>query len=113
MKTTIEISGFEVKIEEMDGAIMISVAKDGEIIEEMEIGSEEDFVGQDEEEVQDFQEFEEEEDENEEEEDEEDEEDEEEEEEDEEFEDEDEEELEETQKEAQLESFSNFIKRRR
>lgn len=110
MKTTIEISGFEVKIEEMDGAIMISVAKDGEIIEEMEIGSEEDFVGQDEEEVQDFQEFEEEEDENEEEEDEEDEE---EEEEDEEFEDEDEEELEETQKESQLESFSNFIKRRR
>ncbi len=112
MKTTIEIKGFEVKVEELDGVLMLSVAKDGEIIEEMEIGGEEDFEETEDEEVQDFEDFEDEED------DEEDDEEEEEgdDDEDEEFED-DKEEMPATQtqiqKEAQLESFSAFISKKR
>ena len=43
MKTTIEINDYEVKIEEMGGVITISVEKDGEVIEEVEVGGEEDF----------------------------------------------------------------------
>ena len=36
MKTTIEVSGFEIKIEEMDGKIMVSAMKDDEVVEELE-----------------------------------------------------------------------------
>jgi hypothetical protein len=41
MKTTIEVSGFEIKIEEMDGKIMVSAMKDNEVVEEFELESEE------------------------------------------------------------------------
>lgn len=69
MKTTIEVNGYEIVIEEIDGLITVSAAKDGDVIEEFEIqsgaqvqGDEfteeteagEDFGG---EEVQDFEEF--------------------------------------------------------
>jgi len=40
MKTTIEVSGFEIKIEEMDGKIMVSAMKDDEVVEEFELESE-------------------------------------------------------------------------
>lgn len=51
MKTTIEVSGFEIKIEEMDGKIMVSAMKDEEVVEEFELESEgmegeEDFGGE-------------------------------------------------------------------
>jgi hypothetical protein len=51
MKTTIEVSGFEIKIEEMDGKIMVSAMKDDEVVEEFELESEgmeggEDFDGE-------------------------------------------------------------------
>jgi hypothetical protein len=39
MKTTIEINGFEIVIEEIDGLITVSAVKDEEIIEEFEIQS--------------------------------------------------------------------------
>ena len=64
MKTTIEINGYEIVIEEVDGVISVSAVKDEEVIEEFEIQSGEsqsedgeeaqDFGG---EEVQDFEEF--------------------------------------------------------
>ena len=70
MKTTIEINGYEIVIEEIDGLISVSAVKDEEVIEEFEIQSgaqsqgddfgdetqsdEEEFGG---EEVQDFEEF--------------------------------------------------------
>ena len=70
MKTTIEINGYEIVIEEIDGLISVSAVKDEEVIEEFEIqsgaqsqgddfgdetqGDEEEFGG---EEVQDFEEF--------------------------------------------------------
>jgi hypothetical protein len=37
MKTTIEINGFEIVIEEIDGLITVSAVKDEEVIEEFEI----------------------------------------------------------------------------
>jgi len=40
MKTTIEVNGFEIKIEEMDGKIMVSAMKDDEVVEEFELESE-------------------------------------------------------------------------
>lgn len=45
MKTTIEVSGYEIKIEEMEGKLMVSAMKDGEVVEEFELESEmgEDF----------------------------------------------------------------------
>jgi len=51
MKTTIEVNGFEIKIEEMDGKIMVSAMKDDEVVEEFELESEgmegdEDFDGE-------------------------------------------------------------------
>jgi hypothetical protein len=39
MKTTIEINGFEIVIEEIDGLITVSAVKDEEVIEEFEIQS--------------------------------------------------------------------------
>ena len=40
MKTTIEVSGYEIKIEEMEGKIMVSALQDGEVVEEFELDSE-------------------------------------------------------------------------
>ncbi len=40
MKTTIEVSGYEIKIEEMEGKIMVSALQDGEVVEEFELESE-------------------------------------------------------------------------
>lgn len=40
MKTTIEVSGFEIKIEEMEGKIMVSAMKDEEVVEQFELESE-------------------------------------------------------------------------
>ena len=40
MKTTIEVSGYEIKIEEMGGKIMVSAMKDDEVVEEFELESE-------------------------------------------------------------------------
>jgi len=47
MKTTIEVNGFEIKIEEMDGKIMVSAMKDDEVVEEFELESEEMEGGED------------------------------------------------------------------
>jgi hypothetical protein len=46
MKTTIEVGGFEIKIEEMEGNISVSAMKEGEVVEEFELASE-DFESQD------------------------------------------------------------------
>jgi hypothetical protein len=46
MKTTIEVQGFEIKIEEMEGKITVSAMKEGETVEEFELESE-DFESQD------------------------------------------------------------------
>jgi len=40
MKTTIEVSGYEIKIEEMEGKIMVSAMKDDEVVEEFELEAE-------------------------------------------------------------------------
>ena len=39
MKTTIEVNGFEIKIEELKGKIVVSAEKEGEVIEEFELES--------------------------------------------------------------------------
>ena len=58
MKTTIEINGFEIVIEEIDGLITVSAVKDEEVIEEFEIqsGSESDEEGAQEVQDDDFEE---------------------------------------------------------
>ena len=60
MKTTIEINGFEIVIEETDGLITVSAIQDEETIEEFEIqtGAQSDEEDSDGEEVQDFGDFE-------------------------------------------------------
>jgi hypothetical protein len=49
MKTTIEVQGYEIKIDEMNDKIMISAEKDGEVVEEFELeieaGFEDDDMG--------------------------------------------------------------------
>jgi hypothetical protein len=40
MKTTIEVNGYEITIEEMGGKIMVSAMKDDETVEEFELESE-------------------------------------------------------------------------
>lgn len=110
MKTTIEINGHEIVIEENDGLITVSALKEGEVIEEFELTSEpkgEMEEGQEEDTMKDFEDFEEEEEEKEElgemrEEEEEDSEEEEE-----------EREEEEEQNESKLESFQSFLKKRK
>lgn len=107
MKTTIEVNGFEIKIEELEGKIIVSAHKDDEVIEEfaLETGApmekEEDTeeVMPFGEEEDDFEEAQEEEEENEIEEMEE--------------EAEELEEEEEEEEEGKLESFSSFIKNRK
>lgn len=54
MKTTIEINGFEIVIEETDGLITVSAIKDEETIEEFEVQSGEQS---DDDEVQGFDDF--------------------------------------------------------
>lgn len=96
MKTTVEINGYFIDIEEKDGVITVAATKDEEVIEEFSIEIEE---GQDDEEGQDedsksFDKF-----------------DEEEEEED--FEDEEEEDDDKDEEEAKLESFQSFINKKK
>jgi hypothetical protein len=49
MKTTIEVHGYEIKIDEMNDRIMVSAVKDGETVEEFELeveaGYEDDDMG--------------------------------------------------------------------
>jgi len=47
MKTTIEVHGFEIKIDEMEDKVLVSAMKDGETIEEFELEVE-GFEGSDE-----------------------------------------------------------------
>jgi len=104
MKTTVEVNGYEIVIEEKDGLITVSATKDDEVVEEFELETEE---GQDSEEVQGFDEFGQDEEEDFEDEDSEfEDEDSEDEDEDSEFEDEDE-------NGAKLESFQSFINKRK
>jgi len=90
MKTTIEVQGYEIKIDEMNDKIMISAEKDGEVVEEFELdieaGFEDDNMGG----MEPFE--------GEEEED---------------FGDDDMEEEEEEESEGKLESFSHFVKKRK
>jgi hypothetical protein len=37
MKTTIEVGGFEIKIEEIDGKVTVVAEQDGEVIEQFEL----------------------------------------------------------------------------
>lgn len=46
MKTTIEVGGFEITVEEMEGNITVSATKEGEVVEEFELATE-DFESQD------------------------------------------------------------------
>ena len=120
MKTTIEVNGYEIVIEETEsGEVSVSAVKDGETVEEftLEGGDGHDFEGEEEDDFDDFEdekdEINHEQDELEEEEDElEDEEDELEEEEDE-LEEEHEEHEHEDHEETKLESFNAFIRRRK
>jgi hypothetical protein len=105
MKTTIEVKGFEIVIDETEDNLIVTATKDGETVEEFEISLSEDVDSDSEEEVQDFEEFEEE-DEMESEEEEEDEMESEEE-----FEEEDE--MESEEDEVKLESFQSFINKKR
>jgi len=43
MKTTIEVHGYEIKIDEMNDRIMVSAVKDGETVEEFELDVEAGF----------------------------------------------------------------------
>jgi len=45
MKTTIEVHGYEIKIDEMNDRIMVSAVKDGETVEEFELDVEAGFEG--------------------------------------------------------------------
>ena len=47
MKTTIEVQGYEIKIDEMNDKIMISAEKDGEVVEEFELEIESGFEDDD------------------------------------------------------------------
>lgn len=62
MKTTIEVNGYEIVIEETDGMVSVSALKDGETVEEFSLEATEGAEGVEGEEVQSFGEYEEEED---------------------------------------------------
>jgi hypothetical protein len=47
MKTTIEVHGYEIKIDEMNDRIMVSAIKDGETVEEFELDVEAGFEDDD------------------------------------------------------------------
>ena len=55
MKTTIEIHGYEIVIEESNGLVTVSALKDGETVEEFELESEEGEGGFEGEEENDFE----------------------------------------------------------
>jgi len=111
MKTTVEVNGYEIVIEEKDGLVTVSAIKEDEVVEEFELeteeGQSEDSEGDD---VQDFDSFGQDEEEDFEDENED---------EDSEFEDEDEDENEDSEFEdeeensAKLESFQSFINKRK
>lgn len=106
MKTTVEVNGYEIVIEEKDGLVTVSAMKEDEVVEEFELETEAgEEAGQNEEDVQDFDSFGQDE--------EEDFEDEDEFEGDDEDEDEEEFESEEDDNESKLESFQSFINKRK
>lgn len=106
MKTTVEVNGYEIVIEEKDGLVTVSAMKEDEVVEEFELETEAgEEAGQDEEDVQDFDSFGQDEEEDFEDEDEFEGEDEEE--------DEEEFESEEDDNESKLESFQSFINKRK
>ena len=108
MKTTVEVNGYEIVIEEKDGLVTVSAMKDDEVVEEFELETEAgEEAGQDEEDVQDFDSFGQDEEEDFEDEDEFEGEDEDEDEDEEEF------ESEEDDNESKLESFQSFINKRK
>jgi len=47
MKTTIEVHGYEIKIDEMNDRILVSAVKDGETVEEFELDVEAGFEDED------------------------------------------------------------------
>ena len=97
MKTTVEINGYFIDVEEKDGVISVTATFEDEVVEEFSIEIEEGQEGQDEEgqeEVQGFGEFGQDEDEEED------------------FEDEEEDEKEDDKVEGQLESFQSFINKK-
>ena len=97
MKTTVEINGYFIDVEEKDGVISVTATFEDEVVEEFSIEIEESQEGQDEEsqeDVQGFGEFGQDEDEEED------------------FEDEDEDEKEDEKVEGQLESFQSFINKK-
>ena len=60
MKTTIEVNGFEIVISEENGVISVSAMKDGEMMEEFEIQTEESEGGEEtmsDDDMSDFDEF--------------------------------------------------------
>jgi hypothetical protein len=96
MKTTVEINGYFIDVEEKDGVISVTATFEDEVVEEFSIEIEEGQEGQDEEgqeDVQGFGEFGQEEEE-------------------EDFEDEEEDEKEDDKVEGQLESFQSFINKK-
>lgn len=106
MKTTVEVNGYEIVIEEKDGLVTVSAMKEDEVVEEFELETEAgEEAGQDDEDVQDFDSFGQDEEEDFEDENE--------------FEDEDEDEneeefeSEEDDNESKLESFQSFINKRK
>ena len=54
MKTTIEVNGFEIKIEELEGKITVVAEKDGEVMEEFELEAGEEVAGEEGEEMMPF-----------------------------------------------------------
>jgi len=59
MKSTVELNGFEIVIEDVDGVITVSASKDGEVVEEFTLESEDqsDADVDDDGDVQGFDEF--------------------------------------------------------
>lgn len=58
MKTTVEVNGYEIVIEEKDGLVTVSAMKEDEVVEEFELETEAgEEAGQDDEDVQDFDSF--------------------------------------------------------
>jgi len=55
MKTTIEVNGYEIVIQEADGMISVSAMKDGEIMEEFELESGAQSQGEDMEDMEDME----------------------------------------------------------
>ena len=54
MKTTIEVNGFEIKIDELEGKITVTAEKDGEVMEEFELEAGEEVAGEEGEEMMPF-----------------------------------------------------------